>query len=121
MATVGKKLGVLTLNFTRATSALRANPAIGWEVHVLGLNAGCCTEQLFAYIEPRCFVLRGSLTPVPSGWQCTSFGRSMLIFLIFFFNSPASFHGDDCSFDACAKVKREREIRGRCCIKLGVE
>lgn len=85
MATVGKNLGVLTLNFTRATLALRANPVIGWEVHVLGLNAGCCNEQLFAYIELCCFVLRGSLTPVPSGWQCTSFGRGMLIFLFYFF------------------------------------
>lgn len=38
----------------------------------------------------------------------------------YFFNSPASFHGDDCSFDACAELEREREIRGRYCIKLGL-
>lgn len=40
----------------------------------------------------------------------------MLIFA--FLNPQASFHGDGCSFDACAKVKRERGLRGRCCIKL---
>lgn len=91
-------------------------------MQIFGSECRHCSRRVFAHTEQGCLVLGGSLTPVPSGWHCTSFAwLCRLLLFYFFFNSPASFHGDDCSFDACAEVEREREIRGRYCIKLGLE
>lgn len=70
----------------------------------LDLNAGYCKERLFAYIEQGCFVLQGSQRKYPVGGSVLVFRWGMFFF---FFISPASFHGDDCSFDACAKSGEE--------------
>lgn len=99
-------LGVLTWNFTRVILALRANTQRGennWHQKYVHL---CVCEFRLLRWGVVWLQWAGSLW-VPVGGSVLALDEACAGF----FNAPASFHGDDCSFGACGKAEREKEMR----------